>query len=133
MEMKKVIFTTIVFCSLFIIGKGQSFSDDKPSKQEKADMKAKQDQQLNDALQELKLTDDQATQVKQALNDALKKSNDLKKDTSLSDDARAAKKDEINSEKNDKLKQIMGPDKYRQWNAIRKRNKELNMGPLGPD
>jgi hypothetical protein len=130
--MKKVFFITIAICAFTIVAQAQT-TDDKPTKEEKANAKAQQDQQLNDALHQIGLTDDEATQVKNILKDALQKSNQVKKDTTLNDDEKTAKKEAINNEKNDKLKQVMGADRYRQWNAVRKRNKELNMGPLGPD
>src|ERR1700735_3818865 len=111
--MKKIIFTIIAICAFTIIANAQfTTEDNKPTKEDKANAKAQQDQQLNDALQQIGLTDDQATQVKNALKDAMQKSNQLKKDTTLTDDAKATKKEEINNEKNDKLKQIMGADKY---------------------
>jgi hypothetical protein len=131
--MKQIILTAIAIGAFTIATQAQMDQFDKPTKEEKASMKAKQEQQLNDALKQIGLNDDQATQVKNALKDAAKKGSDLKKDTTLNDDQKAAKKTEIDTEKNDKLKQIMGTDGYRQWNALRKKNKEINMGPLGPD
>jgi hypothetical protein len=131
--MKKIIFTTIAIIAFTIATQAQMDQFNKPTKEEKAAAKAQQEQQLNDALKQIGLNDDQATQVKTALKDAAKKGSDLKKDTTLNDDQKAAKKAEIDTEKNDKLKQIMGTDGYRQWNALRKKNKEINMGPLGPD
>ncbi len=131
--MKKIILTAIAFNIFTLATQAQTPVDSKPTKEEKAAAKARQEQQLNETLQQLGLNDDQATQVKNALNDAAQKSSALKKDTTLTDDQKAAKKTEIDTEKNDKLKQIMGADKYRQWNALRKKNKEVNMGTLGPD
>jgi len=131
--MKKIIITALALSALTFTTYAQSELNSKPTKEDKAAAKAKQEQQLNEALQQIGLNDDQAAQVKNALNEASQKSSALKKDTTLTDDEKAAKKSEIDTEKNDKLKQVMGADKYRQWNALRKKNKEINMGPLGPD
>ena len=90
-------------------------------------MKAKMDIQINDAIKQVGLTDEQGTQVKDILKDAQKRSSELKKDTSLNEEVKAVKKEEINSEKNDKLKQMMGAQKYKEWNAIRKKQKEQNI------
>ncbi len=130
--MKKIIFTTIAIITFSIVANAQTKPDTKFSKEDKAAWKAKQDQELNDAIKETGLTDDQANQIKRVLKDASKKSSELKKDTTLNEDAKATKKEEINTEKNDKLIQIMGDDKYKQWNAIRKRQKEQNMLPAPP-
>jgi len=130
--MKKIIFTAFAMNVFFIAANAQTPADAKSSKEDKAMMKAKMDEQVNDAIKELGLTDDQGNQVKDVMKDAAKRSNELKKDTTLNDDAKAAKKEDINSEKNDKLKQIMGADKFKQWNAIRKRQKEQNMPATPP-
>src|SRR5882757_6783620 len=122
--MKKLFLTAIAISAFFIVTNAQTTPDAKPSKEDKAMMKARMEDQMNDAIRQLGLTDDQGNQVKDVMKDAGIRSNELKKDTTLNDDAKAAKKEEINSEKNDKLKQIMGADKFKQWNAIRKKQKE---------
>ncbi|UAY52760.1 hypothetical protein [Ferruginibacter albus] len=122
--MKKLLLTAIAITTLSIVTHAQDAPSNGMSKEQKAQMKAKKEQDLNDAIKELGLTDDQATQVKTVLQDAMQKSKAIKDDTSLSDADKATKKDEINNEKNDKLKQIMGADKFKQWSAIRKRQKD---------
>lgn len=130
--MKKIIFTAIVI-SAFTISAYSQKPDLKPSKQQKADIKAEQDSLLNETLNQLDLSKDDAKQVKQILKDATKKSSDLKKDTTLTIEEKAAKKEEITAEKNAKLKQLMGAEKYRQWNAIRKQQKEQTQSNFDPN
>jgi Spy/CpxP family protein refolding chaperone len=130
--MKKLIFTAIAISAFTIVTNAQTMPDNKSSNDEKAMMKAKFDEQLNENIKELGLTDEQGNQVKDVMKDASKRSSELKKDTSLNEEAKATKKEEINNEKNDKLKQIMGSEKYKQWNLIRKKQKEQNM-PASPE
>jgi len=130
--MKKIFLTAIAICSLTIATQAQTGTDSTVSKEDKAKMKAQREQEVNDAIKELQLTDDQAAKVKDVLSDAAKRGSELKKDETLSEADKAAKKEEINNEKNDKLQQIMGADKYKQWNAIRKRQKEQSNQTVTP-
>ena len=58
------------------------------------------------------------------LEAATEKSNELKKNTAISDESKDIMKKAINDDKNAKLKEIMG-DKYKPWNEIRKKQKAL--------
>ena len=93
------------------------------TKEEKAMLKAKQDADFNAALKEAELTDEQIAAVKEAVADANKKSKDLTNAGLSESDFTTAKK-LISDQKNAKLKEIMGEDKYRKYNAARKRQKE---------
>lgn len=102
------------------------------AKEEKAKMKAKQEEELSSALNELGLTATQSQQVKDALTQASQKSTDLKAKTGMDDAAKEAEKQKINQEKNAKLKEIMGKDKFSQWNQIRKKQKERAIPSQAP-
>jgi len=130
--MKKLFFIAIAI-SVFTLKAVSQNPDLKPSKQQKAQIKAEQDSLLDATLKAIDLTNDQADQVKQTLKDATKKSSDLKKADTLTMEQKAAQKDAITAEKNSKLKQIMGADKYRQWNAIRKQQKEQTQTSFDPN
>lgn len=129
--MKKIFLTAIAICAITIATNAQT-TGTMPSKEDKAKMKAQREQEVNDAIKEVGLTDDQAAKVKDVLADAAKRGSELKKDDTISEADKAAKKEEINNEKNDKLEQIMGTDKYKQWNAIRKRQKEQSNQSVTP-
>ncbi len=94
------------------------------SKEEKAAMKAKQEAELNEALTQAGLTDEQIAKVKTTLSDAGKRSTELKNNSSMSDADKTAAKNKINDEKNAALKEIMGEEKYKKYSAIRKKQKE---------
>ncbi len=123
--MKKIILTAFAFVACTIAVNAQTTDAAKPamSKEEKAKAKAKQEEDLTATLKELALSDDQSKTVRDILADATKKSNELKA-KSLTDAEKDAEKQKINEEKNGKLKELMGKEKYSQWNAIRKRQKE---------
>lgn len=93
------------------------------SKEERAKQKQKQDEEIAAAYKEVGLSDEQIKQIKEVNAEAGKKSNEVRKDASLSDDAKAVKLKEISTEKNDKIKEIMGKEKYKQFSEIRKKQK----------
>ncbi len=128
--MKKV-FATFAFVGLFTSAinaqQATAASTDaaKPqmSKEEKAKQKQKNDEDMAAAFKEAGLTEEQIKQVKDANVEATKKGNEVKKDATLTEEAKAEKLKEINKEKNDKVKAIMGEEKSKLFNAIRKKQK----------
>ena len=122
--MKKLFFIALASCTLTIAAHAQTDSTKKITKEERLQMKAQKEAQLNDAIKQLGLTDDQAAQVKNTLNTAQEKNMALRKNTLLDDNAKAEQRKQINQEKNDALKQIMGKDKFKQWNEIRKSQRQ---------
>ena len=125
--MKKAFFFAIAIAALTITANAQTATDapkTQLTKEEKAKIKTQKEQDLTDALNQLGLTDDQKKQVRETLEGAAKKSSELKNNTSLSEEAKAEEKKKNNDEKNEKLKAIMGKEKYSQWNAIRKQQSE---------
>lgn len=122
--MKKVFVTLMLLAGLSFAANAQQTEKPQLSKEEKAKLKQKQEDELNAAFKEVGLTEEQIKQYKEVTAEANKKSNAVKADATLTDEQKEAKRKEINSEKNDKLKEIMGADKYKQFNAIRKKQKE---------
>ena len=94
------------------------------SKEERAKMKQKQEDDMIAAFKEAGLTDEQVKQIKEANEMASNKSKEVKKDATLADDAKKSKLKEISDEKNNKLKEIMGKDKYKIYTEARKKQKE---------
>jgi hypothetical protein len=93
------------------------------SKEEKAKLKEQQEQELVDAMKGAGLTDAQMKSVREALEAASKAGKDLKANTALTEEQKAEAKKTINSEKNAKLKEIMGAEAYEKWNGIRREQK----------
>ena len=122
--MKKVFVTLMLLAGLYFAANAQQPEKPQLSKEEKAKLKQKQEDELNAAFKEVGLTEEQIKQYKEVTAEANKKSNAVKADATLTDEQKEVKRKEINSEKNDKLKEIMGADKYKQFNAIRKKQKE---------
>ncbi len=129
--MKKLFLATL-FVGAFAMFSFAQESNKLLTKEEKAAVKAKKEQDLVEALEGAGLTKDQQKQVRDVLDDAAEKGKELKNDPKLTDEEKAAKKEAINSEKNDKLKAIMGADKYKIWNQIRKAQKEKSGGAVPP-
>lgn len=120
--MKKLIIACLFMGAFTVV----SFAQNNPpkTKEQKAADKAKKEADLVAAFTELGLTPNQQDEVRATLTDAEQKGKDIKNDDALSDTEKAAKKEEVNSAKNEKLKQIMGADKFKLWSAIRKKQKE---------
>ncbi|MDQ6757528.1 MAG: hypothetical protein M3004_11400 [Bacteroidota bacterium] len=120
--MKKILFTLVIISSFAFAGSAQTTTSSAMSKGEKAKLKSKQEEDLTASFKQAGLTDDQTAQARIVLADALAKSNDLKKNTTLNDADKEVEKQKINDEKNGKLKAIMA-DKYKTWSQIRKEQK----------
>jgi hypothetical protein len=131
--MKRIFLIAILSATFATIDNAQSVPELKRSKQEKAEFKNEEEQKIKDAIQQIGLTTEDSAQVEDAMKEAGKSSTELKKDPILTLDEKAIKKEEIDKLKNQKLKQIMGPDKYRQWNAIRKQQKESTLSTFDPN
>jgi len=122
--MKKLLFA----CTLFFFGAIAAQAQDKEaakpalSKEKKAELKKLKEEHLNASFTDVGVKDEQATLAKAAIEDANKKSKELKEDKVLTEEEKKVKKDAINDEKNEKLKVILG-EKYKQWQAIRKTQK----------
>jgi hypothetical protein len=98
------------------------------SKEEKAAKKLKAENDLAEAIKKLGLTAEEGGSLKKILDDAGKANYDLKARTDLTEEQKAAEKKKITDDKNEKLKTLLGAEKYRQWNAIRKEQKEKAAG-----
>jgi hypothetical protein len=93
------------------------------TKEEKAALKAKSEAEVMQAYHDAGLTDAQIAACKDVVAAANQKSKDLQKQTALSDADKAAAKKLISDEKNAKMKEIMGEEGYRKYNATRKSQK----------
>ncbi len=120
--MKKII---IALAALFMVISIQAQVADKPamSKEEKEKTKLKKEQDLNDAIKQLGLSLDDDAKLRDILKDADTKSRDLKGNTTITEEQRAASKKVITDEKNARLKALLGEEKYKQWNDIRNKQK----------
>jgi hypothetical protein len=122
--MKKLLFA----CTMLVFGAMATQAQDKEaakpalSKEKKAELKKLKEENLNASFTEVGLKDEQITLAKAAIEDANRKSKELREDNTLTEEAKKAKKDAINDEKNEKLKVILG-EKYKQWQSIRKSQK----------
>ncbi len=126
--MKKIIALPIF---IFIIGACSAQTTNKDTtapkkeltKEEKAAQKAKYEADLTAAYKEAELTEEQVASVKSVIDEANKKSNELKNNAALSEEDKKMAKKVITDQKNAKMKEIMGEDKYRKYNEVRKRQK----------
>ena len=129
--MKKLIATTMFASVISIATFAQTpaqATKDKPkmSKEDKAKMKVKQEEEMNALLKETGLDESQKTKVLAVLADAKEKSGTLKKDASITEEDKKTQLKTINDDKNAKLKEIMGEEKYKHFNELKKKQKEAS-------
>ena len=124
--MKKIFFALLAFGTL-ATAQAQTTSAKTTatlSKEEKAKLKVKKEQDLTDAIKQLGFTSEQEKGIREALEIQSKKNELLKAKTDITEEVRAEEKKKISDEKNTKLKEIMGKDKYKEWNTLRKQQAE---------
>lgn len=102
-----------------------------PSKEEKQKMKEKQEAELAAAFKELGLTDEQVQQVKDVMASSNEKNKAVRTDATLTDEQKREKIKVNNDEKNARIKVIIGEEKYRQFNEIKKRQKAADVNATG--
>lgn len=116
----------ILACSIFFFAaanmQAQEAGKPEMNKEKKAEFKKMKEEHLTASFKDTGLTEDETKQAREVIESSMQKSNDLKTDKTISDEDKKAKKEAINDEKNNKLKDIMG-DKYKVWSDIRKKQK----------
>lgn len=126
--MKKLVFTTIVVACFSAMSFAQAPATApakaEMTKEEKKAMKAKQESDQQEALTGAGLTADQIKSANEIIAESGKKSKELKENDKLTAEEKDTAKKAINEEKNAKLKELMGADKYKAYTAIRKKQKE---------
>jgi hypothetical protein len=122
--MKKLLLSCTVF--LFTAANLHAQDQEKPkvelSKEKKAELKKIKEENITASFTEIGLKEEDAKRARGIIADAMQKSNELKADNTLTEEDKKAKKEIINDEKNTKLKELLG-DKYKEWQAIRKKHK----------
>ncbi len=127
--MKKILFTV---ASVFIIAVSTNAQTDvattnkAANKQAKEQVKQKQNEEVEKALKDAGIPEDKAAQFKETMKLYATKSSEVRKDASLTDEQRKEKIKALNQEKNAKLSEIAGADKYKEFNKIRKQQKQAD-------
>ncbi len=94
------------------------------SKEDKEKIKLKQEADLAAAFAAAGITAEQEKLVREVMESSKAKTSLIKKDDTLKEEDKKAKLKEANDEKNEKMKEIMGADKYRLYNAAKAKQKE---------
>lgn len=123
--MKKVLF---ILCSLFFFAVATNAQTTEAAKiadkEAKAKAKAKQNEDIEAAIKEIGLTQQVATQFKETMNLYGSKGTEIRKNSALSEEEKEKQLKANMDEKNEKLKALIGADKYKEFNKIRKAQKE---------
>jgi hypothetical protein len=129
-EMKKLVTMMVCIACFSAIpfaqippGPGAPPAKAEMTKEEKKAMKAKQESDIQEALTGAGLTEDQVKMAKEIMAESNKKSNEIKSNDKMTNEEKDAAKKVINEEKNNKLKELMGADKYKVYNEMRKKQK----------
>jgi hypothetical protein len=86
--------------------------------------KEQKEAQLLEAFKKADLTEEQQKKAREIMDAAGDKAKAIKTDAKLGEDEKKMKFDEINKDKNDKLKEAMGEVKYKAFQQARKYQKE---------
>ena len=126
--MKKIFFTIV---SMFIIASAANAQsadvskvDKAAEKEAKAKAKEKQNQEIEDALKQSGITAEEAIKFKAVTQIYSAKSTEIRKNEALTEEQKAAQLKANTDEKNSKLKEIVGEEKYKAFNKVRKAQKE---------
>ena len=129
--MKKIFVCLLVSTSIFVTAHAQSVTANSDAavkkemtKAEKQAAKEKKEADLTEAFNKAGLTTTEQEKARAVLTEFNEKTKPVKADASLSDDAKKAKLDAINKERNDQLKIVMGDAKYKAFKAAQKAQKE---------
>ncbi len=126
--MKKLliaIVSVMIFIATATAQSGNVSKADKAAEKEaKAKLKQKQTENMEKALKEAGVSDDLAEKFKAATVEFGAKSNEVRKNTSLTEAEKEVQLKAISTEKNAKLTEIIGTDRYKAYNKIKKAQKE---------
>jgi Spy/CpxP family protein refolding chaperone len=89
------------------------------------------DEQVNMLSERLKLTDAQKPKVKAILEEQQKKAQELRADTGLSQDEMRTKRQALREDTNKKMKEVLTPDQYKQWEESQQRGRRAGGGAGG--
>lgn len=101
-----------------------------PPAMSKEQMKERREMMMK-TMKDIGATDEQIQKCKDAMEDSKKKNDELKKDASLTDDAKKAKRKEIMTEQEAKIKEILGDEKAKKLKEAMKGMKK-DMPPPPP-
>lgn len=125
--MKKLLFAIICMCVFTVALQAQTPENVKAekmlTKQEKELLKQKQNEEMESALKQSGASETQIASFKEIMKTYGAKSNEVRKDAALTEEAKQEKLKAIQEEKNTKLAEIIGADKYKAYNKIRKDQK----------
>lgn len=122
--MKKILITLLSVVMLSAAAEAQSAGTSTIDKETKAKAKEKQLQDIKDAMKSLGVTTEQAKLFNETSDAYGKKSSEIRKNASLSEEEKEKQLKANQEAKNNKLKEIIGEDKYKEFNKIRKAQKE---------
>ncbi len=124
--MKKLLFVlcTMIFTVALNAQSSGAKANQAVDKEAKAKMKQKQAEDLNQALKEIGVDETVAAKFKELQQSYGNKSTEIRKNTSLSEDEKEKQLKANMEEKNMKLVELIGADKYKEYNKIRKSQKE---------
>jgi hypothetical protein len=125
--MKKVFITLFMIGSFALVGNAQQMvsaeaGTDKPqlSKEEKQKQKEKKDADQIALYKAAGLNDEEIKKVMEINAEAGKKSAEVRKDASLTEDQKKEKLEAIKADKNAQTKEIMGKERGKKYNELKK-------------
>jgi hypothetical protein len=127
--MKKIVFTLVAFVGFCLATQAQQSLEGtqpkrQPTKEEREMKRIKDEANLLIAFKQIGLDEEAQKKANEAMKEASAKSMEVRKNTSLSEEAKKTAIEEINKARMEKLKEIMGAEKFTQFQEIRKKQRE---------
>jgi hypothetical protein len=108
-----------------------SKADKAADKEAKAKAKEKENKEIDDAFKQAGITEAEAIRFKATTQIYSAKSSEIRKNAALSEEEKATQLKANMEEKNTKLKEIVGEEKYKAYNKVRKAQKEATEANKG--
>jgi hypothetical protein len=133
--MKKIFFTFLSMMIIAVSANAQSAdvskADKAADKEAKAKAKEKENKEIDDAFKQAGITEAEAIRFKATTQIYSAKSSEIRKNAALSEEEKATQLKANMEEKNTKLKEIVGEEKYKAYNKVRKAQKEATEANKG--
>lgn len=125
--MKKILFAAS-FLAFGFIAQAQSLEAGQPkrqlTKEEREMRRIKDEANLLIAFKQIGLDEEAQKKVNEAMKESNIKTMEIRRNADLSDEAKKTALDEANKARTEKLKEIMGAEKFAQFQEIRKKQRE---------
>jgi Spy/CpxP family protein refolding chaperone len=134
---KITLIAALAVAGMVCMGSTATAQDTKPDKKPELGQRPPAGRPGTRIAQELKLTEEQNKKFQAAMAEQREKGTKLREDTSLTPEQKREKSQALRTESQKKIKEILTPEQYQQWEKLRSQPRQARPGgpgaPGGPD